>query len=118
MNDSRSRNIFPVLMFTAGIVCVSMGIRHTFGLLLAPMSSEHHWGREVFSFAIAVQNLAWGASQPFAGLLADRWGAKRVLWIGGALYALGLAGMALATSATGLSASAGLVLGLAQSATT
>ncbi|HNL21051.1 MAG TPA: MFS transporter, partial [Rhodocyclaceae bacterium] len=59
-----------------------------------------------------------GASQPFAGLLADRWGAKRVLWIGGALYALGLAGMALATSATGLTASAGLVLGLAQSATT
>lgn len=118
MNDSRSRNIFPVLMFAAGIVCVSMGIRHTFGLFLAPMSSEHHWGREVFSFAIAVQNLAWGASQPFAGLLADRWGAKRVLWIGGALYALGLAGMALATSATGLTASAGLVLGLAQSATT
>jgi MFS family permease len=57
-----------------------MGIRHTFGLFLTPMSMEHQWSREVFSFALALQNLMWGATQPFAGFLADRFGARRVLW--------------------------------------
>jgi MFS family permease len=118
MNSLSPRGLAPVLLFAAGIVCVAMGIRHTFGLFLAPMSADHQWGREVFSFAMALQNLVWGAAQPFAGLLADRWGARRVLWAGGLLYALGLVGMAWASSATGLAASAGIVLGLAQSAST
>jgi MFS family permease len=95
-----------------------MGIRHTFGLFLAPMSGAHGWSREVFSLAIAVQNLLWGASQPFAGLLADRFGARRVLWGGSLLYLLGLVGMAYSASGAGLAASAGLLIGLAQSGTT
>ncbi len=115
---TQTESLAPILLFAAGIVCVAMGIRHTFGLFLAPMSVDHQWGREVFSFAMALQNLVWGAAQPFAGLLADRWGARRVLWGGALLYALGLAGMAWASSAGGLAASAGVLLGLAQSATT
>ena len=95
-----------------------MGIRHTFGLFLTPMSMEHQWGREVFSLAIAVQNLMWGASQPFAGWLADRYGARRVLWGASALYAIGLIGMAFASTIGGLTASAGLMIGLAQSGST
>ena len=59
-----------------------------------------------------------GACQPFAGLLADRFGARRVLWAGAALYALGLAGMAWSATGTGLSATAGLLIGMAQSGTT
>ncbi|MBL8489367.1 MAG: MFS transporter, partial [Rhodocyclaceae bacterium] len=93
-------------------------IRHTFGLFLTPMSIAHQWEREVFSFAMALQNLMWGASQPFAGLLADRWGAKRVLWAGGALYTLGLVGMAFSATGTGFAATAGLMIGIAQSGTT
>jgi hypothetical protein len=42
-----------VLAYRALIVCVAMGIRHTFGLFLTPMSMEHQWSREVFSFALA-----------------------------------------------------------------
>lgn len=118
MTAQKNRSLAPALLFAAGIVCVAMGIRHTFGLFLAPMTADHQWGREVFSFAIALQNLAWGAAQPFAGLLADRFGAKRVLWGGAVLYALGLAGMAWAGSGTGFAATAGLLIGLAQSGTT
>ena len=115
---SSQRPVAAVLAFAALIVCVAMGIRHTFGLFLTPMSMEHQWNREVFSFALALQNLLWGATQPFAGFLADRYGARRVLWGASALYALGLLGMAYASTGSGLAASAGLLIGAAQSGCT
>jgi predicted MFS family arabinose efflux permease len=112
------RTLASVLVFAALIVCVAMGIRHTFGLFLTPMSMEHQWSREVFSFALALQNLMWGATQPFAGFLADRFGARRVLWGASLLYTLGLVGMAYASTGSGLAASAGLMIGAAQSGCT
>jgi len=113
-----SRPLASVLLFAALIVCVSMGIRHSFGLFLVPLSTEHGWSREVFSFAMALQNLVWGAAQPFAGLLADRYGAKRVLWGGSLMYLLGLLGMAWSTTGTGFAATAGLMIGIAHATTT
>jgi len=107
-----------VLLGAALILALSMGIRHGFGLFLAPMSAEFGWGREVFAFAIALQNLLWGLSQPFAGALADRYGAARVMVVGGILYALGLVLMASADSVWSLSLSAGLLIGLGLSGTT
>lgn len=118
MNAKTERPLLTILLFASLIVCISMGIRHTFGLFLTPMTQDNQWSREVFSFAIAVQNLVWGASQPFAGLIADRYGARRVIWAAAALYALGLAGMAWSASGTGLTASAGLMIGMAQSGVT
>ena len=107
-----------VLICGAFIVTLSMGIRHGFGLWLQPITMEHGWTRETFAFAIAVQNLAWGIAGPFAGALADRWGAYRVLIIGAVLYSLGLVLMGLATSGLAFTGSAGLLLGMAQSGTT
>ncbi len=107
-----------VLLCGAAIVTLSMGIRHGFGLWLAPITMERGWTRETFSFALAIQNLAWGAAGPLAGMLADRFGAFRVLLAGSVLYALGLVLMALATSGLAFTGSAGLLLGLAQSGTT
>jgi len=112
------RPLTLVLAYAALIICVGMGIRHSFGLFLAPMSAAHGWSRELFSFAIALQNLLWGAAQPFVGLLADRFGARRVLWAGSLLYLLGLIGMAWASSGSGFAASAGLLIGLALSGVT
>jgi MFS family permease len=107
-----------VLICGAAIVTLSMGIRHGFGLFLQPMTMERGWSRETFAFAMAVQNLAWGLAGPVAGMWADRFGAFRVLVVGAVLYALGLVTMGMATSGAGLSGSAGLLLGLAQSGTT
>ena len=42
--------------------------------LPAADSADLHWGRETFALAIAVQNLVWGATQPFAGMIADKYG--------------------------------------------
>lgn len=107
-----------VLVCGAAIVTLSMGIRHGFGLWLQPMTTERGWTRETFAFAIAIQNLAWGLAGPVAGMLADRFGAFRVLLLGSLLYALGLVGMGLSASPWALMGSAGLLLGLAQSGTT
>ena len=79
-----------VLVCGAAIVTLSMGIRHGFGLWLQPITTDRGWNRETFAFALAVQNLAWGLAGPFAGALADRCGAFRVLVVGSLLYAAGL----------------------------
>lgn len=107
-----------VLLCGAFIVTLSMGIRHGFGLWLQPITMDRGWSRETFAFALAVQNLAWGLAGPVAGMLADRYGAFKVLVVGSVLYALGLVTMALATSGLAFTGGAGLLLGMAQSGTT
>jgi len=111
-------SIAQVLICGAAIVTLSMGIRHGFGLWLQPITADRGWTREDFSLALAVQNLAWGLAGPFTGALADRFGAFRVLLIGGLLYGAGLALMAVSATTLGFLGSAGLLLGMAQSGTT
>ncbi|MEO6031195.1 MAG: MFS transporter [Burkholderiaceae bacterium] len=107
-----------VLLCGAAIVTLSMGIRHGFGLWLQPVTMDRGWSRETFALALAVQNLAWGVAGPFAGALADRFGAFRVLAWGSLLYAGGLVLMGLATSGAAFMGSAGIMIGMAQAGTT
>lgn len=108
-----------VMLLCGGIILtLSMGTRAGFGLFLKPMTFDLGWSRETFAFALALQNLIWGASQPFLGMIADRKGAGRVLLAGAALYAGGLALMAMSTTGWQFSLAAGALLGLAQGCTT
>ena len=107
-----------VLVWGAAVVALSMGIRHGFGLWLQPITMDRGWSRETFALAIAIQNLAWGLAGPMAGLVADRYGAFRVLVVGSVFYASGLVLMALSTSGLGFMGSAGLLVGMAQAGTT
>jgi len=100
------------------IVTLSMGIRHGFGLWLQPITQANGWTREAFALAIAVQNISWGIAGIFAGMAADRFGAFRVLLVCALLYALGLVGMAHATTPLMFSLSTGVLLGMAQAGTT
>ena len=110
--------MFQVLLCGAAIVTLSMGIRHGFGLWLQPVTQAQGWTRETFAFAIAVQNLSWGVFGIFAGMIADRFGAFRVIIAGAVLYALGLAGMALAATGMLFTLTAGVLIGAAQAGTT
>lgn len=116
-NNKFSKNLIYMLIGSAFILGISLGIRHAFGLYLVPMSHEFGWGHNVFSLAIAMQNLVWGAVQPITGMFADKYGSKIVVAIGGGLYTLGLLLMAVSSTGALLNLSAGLVLGLALSAT-
>ena len=111
-------SMLQVLACGAAIVTLSMGIRHGFGLWLQPITQAQGWTRENFAFAIAIQNLAWGCFGIFAGMVADRFGAFRVIVGGALLYGAGLAGMALAPSVTVFTLTAGILIGAAQAGTT
>jgi len=104
----------PAVVVLCGclIAMIAFGPRSSLGFFLTPMSQEYHWGRDVFSMAVAIQNLLWGIGQPFAGAVADRFGANRVIMVGAAFYALGLALMAHATTPGMLDLSAGVLIGL------
>ena len=110
--------MLQVLAFGAAIVTLSMGIRHGFGLWLQPITQAQGWTRETFAFAIAIQNLSWGIFGIFAGMVADRFGAFRVIAGGAVLYALGLVGMALSPTGLLFTLTAGVLIGAAQAGTT
>jgi MFS family permease len=106
----RTRNL--VIVAGCLIALIGFGARTSFGLFTEPLSALRGWDRETFAFAIAIQNLLWGIGQPFAGALADRYGAARVLAAGGAVYALGIVLMAVSTSAGTLALTGGVLVGL------
>ena len=103
----------PAVILVCGglILMLALGTRQSFGLFLRPMSMDLGWGREAFSFAIALQNLVWGCAMPFTGAIADRFGAGRVLVAGGIAYGAGLFAMAYSTTPLGFNLAAGLLVG-------
>lgn len=119
MNPKPHRPLPPLLLalLAGGVLFLALGQRHAFGLYLVPITTDWGWRRETFSIAIALQNLVWGAAQPFSGALADRHGARPVMIAGALAYALGLAALHLAGSAWGFALSAGLLIGLGLSGT-
>jgi MFS family permease len=109
----------PLLIIGFGslISLMSFGPRSSLGFFLPPMSAANDWGRDVFAFALALQNLLWGIGQPLAGMIADRYGTVRVFCAGGLMFAAGLALMSHAASAPVLDLSAGLLIGFGLSGT-
>ncbi len=110
-----------MLVLIAGgvVVFLAVGLRHSFGLFLKPVTQDlSAVNRETFGFALALQNLMWGLAQPIAGMIADRFGTARVVFVGGALYASGLVCASLSSTALGLTLGFGLLVGIGLSATT
>ncbi len=114
----KTLSIFQVLLCGAMVVTLAMGIRHGFGLWLQPITQAQNWSRETFALAIAIQNLSWGFFGIFAGMVADKFGAFKVIIVGAIVYGLGLAGMGLANTPLTFMLSAGVLIGAAQAGTT
>lgn len=110
------RTVVVAIISAAAAAMVSTGIRQSFGLFLNPITIELGTGREVFSFAMALDNLIFGL--PFIGFLVDRFGTRVVLMSGGVVYALGLALATVWTTPTGLIVTLGVIVGLGLGATT
>ena len=101
----------PVLVCGCLMLVLSVGYRAGFGIFMQPMSEANDWGRNVLSFALAVQNLAWGVLAVFAGGLADRYGNLKVMLAGVGCYVAGMWGMAYASTYTEIVATAGVLVG-------
>src|SRR6266566_2255397 len=108
---SNWRTPFVIIACGCAIALLSFGPRSTVGFFVQPMSREFAWGRDVFSLAIAVQNLLWGLGQPWAGAIADRFGLVRVMCVGALLYAGGLVVMRYASTPLSLDLGAGVLIG-------
>ena len=104
----------PIIIALCGcaISVITFGPRSSLGFFLTPLSQANGWGRDVFALSLALQNLIWGMGQPFAGAIADKYGAPRVLSAGAILYALGLYLTSVATTPGMLHLSAGVLIGL------
>ena len=87
-----------VLICGSVVVLLGLGLKASFGLFLRPMSIDLGWGREIFAFAMALQNVLLGAFMPFTGAIAEKWGPGRVIAAGSLIYALGLMMMSEAAS--------------------
>ena len=115
--NSIQRSSLGVMVCGTSILALAIGIRLSFGLFLQPMSQTLGWGRETFAFAIALQNILWGLTQPLMGMLADKYGARKVVAMGGLGYCFGLYLMSQATSPLTLNLTTGLLIGVSLSAT-
>jgi MFS family permease len=103
MLTSHSQYRWIIIMLSASVlVSVTFGIRQVFGLFLVPISVEIDSGLQLFSLAIALQNLIWGLSSPFFGALADKFGAWRVAALGSLIYAIGLLCMVFMVNESGI----------------
>ncbi|EDP61168.1 permease of the major facilitator superfamily protein [alpha proteobacterium BAL199] len=95
------------------MLSLSMGLRQSLGLFMAPLTLDLAISVADFAFAIAVQNLIWGLCQPFAGFLVTRWGFRTVMVAGAALYIAGLTVLTLASGLPAVLLGAGILIGVA-----
>jgi len=103
MSGKFSAYRWPLILGAAAfLVVITMGVRQTFGLFLLPVTEALGSGRELFSLAMALQNLVWGLSSPIAGAVADKYGAARVAAAGTLFYMAGLLIMGLQITPGGL----------------
>ncbi|RJX65461.1 MFS transporter [Tsuneonella suprasediminis] len=112
------RSMLPVILAGGVILALAFGVRSVFGGIVEPLSNDLFSGRiEIFSLSIAIQNLVWGLAQPVFGMIADRYGDRRALWIGLGFYTLGMVVCALGTTPLAQHLGAGLLVGMGISGT-
>ncbi|NJN47881.1 MAG: MFS transporter [Candidatus Competibacteraceae bacterium] len=119
VNSSSESRSMAVIVFAGGLIlALSFGIRSVFGGFLDNLSNDLFGGRvEVLSFSIAIQNLIWGLAQPAFGMVADRFGDRRALWLGFGCYAAGMVLCIAAMSPIALHLGAGVLVGMGISGT-
>ena len=109
---------YAMLGGAALMMTLAMGIRQNLGLFQAPASKELGIAISDFALAISVQQVAWGLSQPFAGVVADKYGTRWVALAGSVMYIAGLLFMATAGSALPILIGGGVLIGIALACTT
>lgn len=109
-----AKRLNPAVIIACGglVLLLSIGVRNSFGIFLRPISAELGWSREVFALTLAIQNLFWGVSQPFAGMIADRYGSGRVIVVGALIYAAGLLLMSVSSTPLSTHITIGVMIGI------
>jgi len=98
-----------ILAGAAVMMSIGMGMRQSLGLFLPPVTHDLAIKAADFTFAVAIQNIAWGLSQAPVGAIADKWGLRPAMLAGGVIYVVGMLVMLSAGGAAQLAVSGGLV---------
>jgi len=110
------RQVRLILIGSAMLLVLGLGIRQSFGLFLTPVTRDLAITAADFTMALAVQNIAWGVSQALVGMIGDRYGLRMTMMAGAVIFTAGLATMAIAQGTLALLISGGLI-GIALSCT-
>jgi predicted MFS family arabinose efflux permease len=113
---SQRRALILLLVLSGAIISICMGLRQSLGLFMRPMTLDAGISAATFGFAIALQNIVWGISQPFVGALADKHGPRPILIWTALAYAAGMLLMVYSRGALGLDV-AGFLLGIGTAGT-
>ena len=111
------RPTLPILIGTSIMLTLSMGLRQSLGLFMQPLTQDIRISVSDFTLALAVQNLAWGFLQPFAGALTVRYGFRAIMVAGALLYVAGLALMAGANGLLSVMIGGGVLIGMSLACT-
>src|SRR6185369_12334723 len=117
MSHSQRRAMLLLIVLSGLIIALCMGLRQTLGLFMRPMTVDLGISAASFGFAIALQNIVWGLSQPFVGAAADRYGARPVLIVTALVYAAGLILMGFSSAFPGALHVAGFLAGIGTAGT-
>src|SRR6185503_15685045 len=116
MANANRRALILLLILSGTIISICMGLRQSLGLFMRPMTVDAGISAATFGFSIALQNIVWGISQPFVGALADKHGARPILFWTALIYAAGMLLMVFSRGALGLN-TAGFLLGIGTAGT-
>ncbi len=112
------RDTTTIVIAGGTVLALAFGVRSVFGGIIEPLSRDLFGGRiEIFSLSIAIQNLVWGLAQPAFGLLADKFGDRRALWLGFLCYVVGMAISVVGTTPLAQHLGAGVFVGMGVSGT-
>ena len=115
-SPDQRRAMLVLLVLSGTIISICMGLRQSLGLFMRPMALDAGISAATFGFAIALQNIVWGLSQPFVGALADKYGPRPILFWTAIVYASGMLLMVFSRNALGLNV-AGFLLGIGTAGT-
>src|ERR1051325_3854116 len=116
-NPETRRAMLLLIVLSGVIISLCMGLRQSLGLFMRPMTVDLGISAAAFGFAIALQNIVWGLSQPVGGAAADRYGARPVLVVTALVYALGLVLMGFSALFPGALHVAGFLAGIGTAGT-
>jgi predicted MFS family arabinose efflux permease len=111
------RPTLPILIGASIMLTISMGLRQSLGLFMQPLTQDIRISVSDFTLALAVQNLAWGFLQPFAGALTVRYGFRAIMVAGALLYVAGLGFMAGANGFLSVMIGGGVLIGMSLACT-
>jgi MFS family permease len=113
---SRSQSL-TIIGAASLLMCLGMGMRQSFGLFMVPITGDLGLTVSDFTFALALQNMIWGVTQPFVGAVADRFGMRLMMVAGSLCFCAGLVVTVFATGALSLLLGLGVLIGISLSCT-